>query len=186
MIKKEDLKSSKKIYLTGIMSDFPMLERIPYSRYKRSIKNKLMYAYGYYVDNERIGYVVTMEGDGVVFISYLAIKKDKRAKGYGTKMIEEFTKFFEKKKYIIIEVDSPEGIKNEKELDIIKRRKDFYFKNGFEEVKGTDYSIFGVKYDLLVYKINCEKVTNKDAVEITRKLYSKIARSMRFFHLETI
>lgn len=184
MIKKEDLKQAKYIYRTGIMKDFPMTERIPYSRFKRAVKNKLMRVYGFYVENKRYGYIATLEGQNVVFISYLAIDKNSRDKGFGSKMLKEIYEYFNKKDYIIIEADSPEGIKNKKELEKIERRKNFYFKNGFEEVKNIEYRIFGVKYDILVYKLNCKEVTNKAAAEITKKLYSKIARSMKFFHIE--
>lgn len=168
------------------MKDFPKAERIPYSRYKRAIKNKLMYAYGYYEENKRCGYVVTIEEDGVIFISYLAIRDDIRDKGYGTRMLKEFIEYYKNKKYIIIEADSPEGINDKSELEIIEKRKRFYYKNGFEAVPDIDYCIYGVKYDLLVYRINYNEVTNKDAIDITRKLYSKIASNMQFFHLKTI
>ena len=184
MIKKENLKESKYIYRTRIIRDFPSAERIPFSRFKRAIKNKIMKTYSFFIDGKRYGYIVTIEEDGAVFISYLAIDKEYRDKGFGSKMLEELYDYFKNKKYIIIEADSPEGIKDEKELDVINRRKAFYFKNGFEEVKGIDYCIYGVRYDILVYKLNCKEVTNKDAAETTKKMYSKIARNMRFFHIE--
>lgn len=186
MIKKENLKISKNIYLTGIIKDFPRLERIPYSRYKRALKNKSMHAYGYYVNNKRYGYIVTLEEDNVVFISYLAVNKNFRDKGFGSTMLKEFIEFCEKKKFIIIEVDSSAGIIDEKEINIIKKRNNFYYKNGFEEIKNTNYSIYGVKYDLLVYKINSKEITNKDAIEITKKCYEKIARNMKYFILEAL
>lgn len=186
MIKKEELKEAKYIYRTGVMRDFPIAERIPYSRFKRAVKNKIMKTYSYFVDGKRYGYVVTLEEDGVVFLSYLAIEKDYRDQGYGSIMLKEIYEYFKGRKYIIIEADSPIGIKNKKELDIINRRKNFYFRNGFEEIKNVDYRIFGVRYDILVYKLNCKEVTSKDAAEMTKKMYSKITYNMRFFHIEAI
>lgn len=186
MIKKEDLKTSKYIYRTGIMRDFPAAERMPYSRYKRAIKNKIMRTYSFYINKARYGYITTIEEEGVVFIGYLAIEKDYRGKGYGSKMLNELYEYFKDKKYIIIEADSPEGIKNENELNIINKRKKFYFKNSFEEIDNIDYRIYGVRYDLLVYKLNYKEITNKDAIEITKKMYSKITYNMRFFHIETV
>lgn len=186
MIKKEELKEAKYIYRTGVMRDFPIAERIPYSRFKRAVKNKIMKTYSYIIDGKRYGYIVTIEEDGVVFISYLAIEKDYRNQGYGTRMLKELYEHFKNRKYIIIEADSPIGIKNKKELDIINRRKSFYFKNGFEEVKYVNYCIFGVKYDILVYKLNCKEVSAKDATDMTKKMYSKITYNMRFFHIEAI
>lgn len=184
MIKKVELNEAKYIYRTGVMRDFPIAERIPYSRFKRAVKNKTMKTYSYLVDEKRYGYIVTLEEDGVVFLSYLAIEKDYRNQGYGSKMLEELYEYFKDRKYIIIEADSPIGIKNEKELDIINRRKKFYFRNGFEEIKNVEYRIFGVRYDILVYKLNCKEVTAKDATEMTKKMYSKITYNMRFFHIE--
>ena len=186
MIKKEKLKIAKNIYLTGIINDFPKLERIPYSRYKRALKNKSMNAYGYYANSKRYGYIVTLEEDNVVFISYLAINKNFRDKGLGSEMLKEFIDFCKNKKFIIIEVDSADGITNEKEINIIKRRNNFYNKIGFEEIKNINYCIYGVKYDVLVYKINSKSVTNKDAIEITKKCYEKIARNMKYFILEAL
>lgn len=184
MIKKENLKDSKKIYQTGIIRDFPIAERIPYSRFKRAIKNKLMNAYSFYIDNKRYGYIVTQEDNDVIFISYLAIDKQYRNKGYGSQMIKEIVEFFKNKKYIIIEADSEEGIKNEKALEIIKRRKNFYYKNGFEEIPNINYKLFGVRYDLLVYKINLNEITNVDATLQMKSFYKKIARSLRFFTID--
>lgn len=186
MIRKEKLKVAKYIYRTRIMRDFPRAERIPYSRFKRAVKNKIMKTYSYLIDEKQYGYAVTIEEEGVVFISYLAIEKEFRDKGYGSKMLKELYEYFKGRKYIIIEADSPEGIKNEKELDIINRRKSFYFRNGFEEVKNVDYCIYGVRYDILIYKLNCKEVSAKDATDMTKKMYSKITYNMRFFHIEAI
>lgn len=186
MIKKEKLKESKYIYRTEIIRDFPRAERIPYSRFKRAMKKKLMNTYSYYVDDKRFGYIVTIEEQNVIFISYLAIRKDSRDKGFGSKMLKEIYEYFKDSKYIIIEADSPEGIKNENELEIINRRKKFYFKNGFEEIKNLEYCIYGVKYDILIYKLNTKEVTNIEAADVTRKMYSKIARNMNIFHIKAI
>ena len=186
MIKKEDLKTSKYIYRTKIMRDFPEAERMPYSRYKRAIKNKIMRTYSFFINEVRYGYITTIEEEGVVFIGYLAIEKDYRNKGYGSKMLKELYEYFNDKKYIIIEADSPEGIKNQNELDIINKRKKFYFKNGFEEINDIDYRIYGVRYDLLVYKLNHKEITNKEAIETTKKMYSKVTNNMNFFNIETI
>lgn len=186
MIKKENLKEAKFIYRTGIMRDFPIAERIPYSRFKRAVKNKIMNVYSYFINEKRIGYFVTIEEDGVIFISYLAINKEYRNMGFGSKMLNEFYEYFKTKKYIVIEADSPEGISDQNELDIINRRKKFYFKNGFEQLSGIDYCIYGVRYDILVYKLSCKLVTNTDAIEVIKKMYSKITYNMRFFHMETI
>lgn len=186
MIKKEDLKGAKYIYKTGIINDFPAAERIPYSRFKRAVKNKIMKVYSYIVDEKRIGYFVIIEDDRVIFISYLAINKEYRNLGYGSKMLKEFYEYFKTKKYIIIEADSSEGISDQDELNTIERRKNFYFRNGFEELKNIDYCIYGVRYDILVYKLSSQTISNKDAIDIIKKMYSKITYNMRFFHMETI
>lgn len=184
MIRKENFKESKKIYRIGIMSDFPIAERIPYSRYKRAIKNKSMKTYGFYLENKKYGYISTMEENGVIFISYLAIDKMHRGKGYGTQLLIDIFKFFEKEKYIILEVDSPINIKNEKKLQVINRRKAFYVRNGFEELKQIDYRIFGVRYDLMLHKLKCKDVVNYEVIEAIRNMYSKVSNNMRFFNMK--
>lgn len=184
MIKRENLKQSKKIYLTGIMRDFPIVERIPYSRFKRAIKNKKMFSYSFYMQNRRQGYFITQEDKDVVFISYLAIDKSARGKGYGTKMINEIVERFKNKKYIILEVDSENGKTSQKELEIIQKRKKFYFKNGFEQIENVNYKLFGVKYDLLIYKINVNEVNNTEATEKMKDFYRNITKNLKFLTID--
>ena len=139
MLKKENLSNSRKIYKTGILYDFPRIERISYSRFKRAVKNKLLDVYGYYEENKRCGYIVVSVENGAVFLSYLAVGRDCRSHGYGSKMIKEIVEYFSDRKYLVLEVDSPSGITDEQELEIINRRKNFYYKNGFKQLENIEY-----------------------------------------------
>lgn len=186
MLKKENLSNSRKIYKTGILYDFPRMERISYSRFKRAVKSKLMNVYGYYEKNKRCGYIVVSEEDGAVFFCYLAVKRDCRNKGYGSKMIKEIVEYFSDRKYLILEADSPFGITDEQELEIINRRKNFYYKNGFKQLPNIEYCLFSVNYDLLVYELSSNGVTNYEAIESVRKIYSKYGVNMKYFDVKIV
>lgn len=186
MLKKENLRDAKMIYRTGILHDFPSVERIRYSRFKRAVKNKLMNVYGYYVECQRCGYIVTGEENGVVFISYLAINKNFRGQGYGAKMIEEIVKYFADRKYLVLEADSPLGITDEQELETINRRKNFYYKNGFKQLENIEYCLFGVRFDLLVYELGLRNVMNYEAIDAVRKIYTKFGVNMKYFDVKIV
>lgn len=184
MIKKENLKEAKKIYLTGIMSDFPSDERMPYSIYKTAIKNKTMSAYSFYINNKRQGYFITKEEKKIVFIVYLAISKNSRNSGYGSQMIKEIIDYFKNNQYIIIEVEADDGNKDEKSLKIIEKRNNFYYRNGFEKLSDINYKLFGVKYDLLVYRMNIKEVKIHEAINQMKSFYKNIAKNTNFFTID--
>lgn len=186
MLKKESLSNSRRIYKTGILYDFPSCERIRYSYFKRAVKNKLMNTYGYYVGGQRCGYIVTSEENGVVFISYLAVNKDLRDQGYGTKMMEEIAKYFAARKYLVLEADSPVGITDKRELDIISRRENFYYKNGFKQFENTEYCLYGVNYDLLVHTLALKNIEKHEVIENIEKIYEKIGCNMKYFDVKVI
>ncbi len=184
MIKKESLKEAKKIYLTGIMGDFPANERIPYSRYKTSIKNKKMKVYSFLVDNKRYGYFITKEENKIVFIAYLAISKSSRNSGYGSKMMKEIIDYFKDNQYIIIEVESADENTDKENLKIIERRNNFYYRNGFEKLPNINYNLFCVKYDLLVYRINIEEIKGEHAIEQMKSFYKNIAKNTKLLAID--
>lgn len=181
MLKRMDLLGAKRIYKIGILYDFPSNERIPYKKYKKAIKENNMKTYGFYMENELYGYIVTREIENIIFISYLAIRRKYRYSGYGSILLKELKEFFKNNEFIILEVDSKLGAKNKKELEVINRRNNFYLKNGFKKIENIEYSVYGVEYDLLIYKLNCKSISNSEILEIMEKFYKDIV-DMRFFH----
>jgi ribosomal protein S18 acetylase RimI-like enzyme len=184
MFKKVKLSEARIVYRNGILHDFPRSERISYKLFKKLVKENVMDTYCYYLDGNFYGYIVTKELEDVIFICYLAIKENYRGKGYGSKLLKELTENFKNKKFIILEANSESMATNDEELQTIKCRKNFYLKNGFEEIKNIEYNIYGVSYDLLIYKLNASKISNYEAIDIMKKFYAKIAANIKFFNLK--
>lgn len=112
-----------------LISAFPENERPPedmfFANVDKNIENEL---YGYYENNQFIGFSFLTLYKDICYIFFLAVKKEVRNKGYGTEIIK-IIKEQNKDKVILLcheEVD-------DKYLDnnLRIKRRDFYIKNGF-------------------------------------------------------
>jgi GNAT superfamily N-acetyltransferase len=126
-------------------SAFPRSERKPFSMiYKMSRKGKT--DVWYCTDHSSfIGLAITINGPDKILLDYFAIDDKHRNGGYGSRILEA-----------IIERYSPmtvfgeiENVVDEGEdLELRKRRKAFYLRNGLKEI-GVMVYLFGVKMELL-------------------------------------
>ena len=99
-------------------------------------------------------------------------------------MIKEIIDYFKNNQYIIIEVEADDGNKDEKSLKIIEKRNNFYYRNGFEKLSDINYKLFGVKYDLLVYRMNIKEVKIHEAINQMKSFYKNIAKNTNFFTID--
>lgn len=146
---------------------FPKNERIPIWLLKiLARKNKAKF-YGIYDNKEFVGLIYNIFYKDIVFVFYLAIGKETRGKGYGTKALESI-----KQKYrdyrIILCIEPIDKNSNNYEQRI--KRKNFYIKNGF---KDSNYTIKekNIIYDMLYYNKN---VTLQEFEELIKYYFGRI------------
>ena len=175
MIVEANLEEAKEIYNKHMLEDFPADELPEYERYLKLTKEKLHNVYLYNKDNQNVAYFIVVEEEKNILITHLAVMQDFRSKGIGKVFLEDIKTFFNDKNMLIVEVEAETRANNNKELDIIKRRKKYYTRAGFEECKKIEYILWGVEYDILIYVLENNKVyENIEIKEIIEKLYEKL------------
>lgn len=120
-----------------------------------------------YDNGKFVGLIYNIFYKDIVFVFYLAIDKETRGQGYGTKVLESI-----KQKYInhrIILCIEPVD-KNSNNYEQRLKRKNFYIKNGF---KDANYTIKekNIIYEMLYYNQN---VTLQEFQEMMKKYFGKI------------
>ena len=175
MIVEANLEEAKEIYNKHMLEDFPADELPEYERYLKLTKEKIHNVYLYKKDNKNVAYFIVVEKEKNILITHLAVMKDFRSKGIGKVFLEDIKTFFNDKKMLIVEVEAETRANNNEELDVIKRRKKYYTRAGFEECKKIEYILWGVEYDILIYVLENNKVyENIEIKEIIEKLYEKL------------
>lgn len=93
-------------------------------------------------ENGFAGLAILLIEEDAVLLAYLAICKEKRGLGLGSKTLEALRARFPDKK-IIVEIETPDGLDASKE-----RRRKFYLKRGFTDTQ-VQVRLNGVNFVLL-------------------------------------
>ncbi|MCR4648362.1 MAG: GNAT family N-acetyltransferase [Lachnospiraceae bacterium] len=101
---------------------------------------------GIYSAGEPVGFLVTRVYKNISYLAYLAIRSDLRSKGLGGISLRKLLETYPDKK-VVVEFEA-ETLENEAD-DFVKRRKNFYMRNGFAE---TGWFTF---YDDTEFEIGC-------------------------------
>ena len=96
MIRKLDIEEAKKLYRDYIDEDFPNDERPNYNHYVKLLESEEFIPYSYEEENKMKAYIICIEKGDNVLISHLAVLKEYRGQGIGTKSLNEMKFFFEK------------------------------------------------------------------------------------------
>lgn len=150
----------KKVY----MNSFPKNERFPFWILKRCSKEKNVVFNVILEGDKLIGMEYIINCENYAYLMYLAVDKNQRENGYGSKILDDLTKKYET---IILSIERPDKDSN----DNSKKRKKFYLKNGFYETNKF-IEDNGVQYEILC--------TNKDYTITKEKLeerYTKMTDS---------
>lgn len=150
----EHKKEIKNIYLNSFLKD----ERFPFWILTHCSKEKNVVFNVISDDSNVIGmeYIINYHDENVAYLMYLAIEKDLRGKGYGSKILKDLV---EKYKTIILSIErTDQNFYSNKE-----KRKNFYLKNGFYETNkfiqdnGIEYEILCTNKNYCITKENLEK-----------------------------
>lgn len=104
-------------------NSFPKHERTTKQKRKKTLKKQRYELYAAFENKKLVGFIDKWDLDNFIFVGYFAVKKEKRGKGFGTKIIKKFTS--KTKKKIILEVEKPKN-------KIKGKRINFYKKLGFK------------------------------------------------------
>ncbi len=172
MLEEISLEKAKQIYKEHIKKDFASNEIKPYWLYKKLLKEKTDRFYMYKEDMIEKGYIICSNEKDYVLITHLAVFREYRGSGVGTKMIQAIQNQFLKDKAWIVEVETEKQAHSKEEMLNIKRRIHFYEKLGFCKYPEINYNLFGSSYYIFVlYPDNQNKLEAAELVDILKKIY---------------
>ncbi len=147
---------------------FPSDERRTLEAQKKVMNLK---EYSFFVvmeNNNVIGLITEWNFGSFSFIEHLAVKKELRNKGNGSRLLKSFVS--EKEEFVVLEVELPED-------EISKRRIGFYERVGF---KLNDFDYIQPSYGegkspvpmlIMTYP---KKITEKEFLDIREKVHKKV------------
>ena len=118
----------KKIYFDS----FPKSERMPFPMMVAMSKLWHTDFLGFYDGDVLCGFVYLAHNRKIVFVMFLAVDKMLRSKGYGSTILQEIQNRYPDKK-IIISIEPCDETASD--IEIRKRRRYFYLRNGYNETR---------------------------------------------------
>lgn len=153
------------------VSAFPEDERPPVEMFFSTVTLKNDELLVFY-DDEFIGFTNLILYKDIVYIFFLAVSNKKRSQGYGTKILSYLKKRYKDKVLTLCyeEIDN-----KYEDNDMRKRRKSFYYRNGFKdnEMKTCEY---GVNYETCY--IGSHKVIFKDYIRLYESVFGERVKSI--------
>jgi hypothetical protein len=99
-----------------------------------------------------------------------------RGQGIGTAFLRALSARYAHKQALIVEVERLELAKTAKDLELRRRRINFYKKAGFLLIKGIDYSVWDVRMNLMALPLNSSfQIIEKQIEIIMYQIYLKTA-----------
>lgn len=134
-------KDVKRIYFES----FPKKERMPFGTMVAMSKLWNTRFLSFYENDVLCGFVYFAVFGKIVFIMFLAIDERLRSKGYGSIVLKEISNRYSNKKIIV----SIEPCDEAPDIELRKKRKAFYLRNGYRET-GYRMELTGVVQEILV------------------------------------
>lgn len=143
----------REIFYDRMEDDFPDNELKPYAIMEEMLDRGIYDCFALINDaGNKCGYVYCIRIDGkdgnLFLIDYLAVYKEYRNMGLGSKMLALLKSALENPLTIICEVENPDYAISEDEKIQQNRRINFYLKNGMYETGATE-KLYHVEYRLL-------------------------------------
>lgn len=135
-------KNVKQIYFES----FPKSERMPFPIMVGMSKLWNTQFLSFYDDDTLCGFIYFATNSKLVFVMFFAVDEKLRSKGYGSAILQEIHNRYPNKKIVIsiepCEISVPD-------LEIRKRRKAFYLRNGYKEA-GYMLKLNGVVQEIII------------------------------------
>ena len=178
MLRKIKFKEFKDLYRKHIIKDFPKNERPNLEGFRKRMLKNNEEVYIFEEDGIDKGYCIIHQLKEYILVAFLAVYKENRGKGTGTKILKEIQEKYSNKKGILLEVEDPDFAKNNKEKNIQEKRIKFYEKSNFKIVKNLKEKLYTVNLKIMVYEF---KKTDVKEIENTIKefYYTVIDKKMQ-------
>ena len=154
------------IYNEYMKEDFPPDELKPLSSMLEMLKRGIYACYGIYEGKTLLAYAYLTLIDNLVLVDYLAVVKDFRGSGIGTKFLTELKSILADKT-IVIECENPNFATDCEDKNTRVSRINFY-KNCDFVLSGVSSKLFGVEYVILTFP-KCQ-----NTAQALEKIYLKM------------
>ncbi|AEY67861.1 GNAT family N-acetyltransferase [Clostridium sp. BNL1100] len=188
-IRPVNLQEVRDLYI-NIVNDFAPGEYPPYEVLYNQLEKDIQKGFVLVNDEKDVAYSICT-GDSTnsfVLISLLAVYKEYRGKGFGSKFIEMLKSKYCCEKSIIVEVEKPEDALEQKERSVRENRIKFYEKAGFRLLPDIDYAIWDIPMYLMILpketlQINTASISglNETIKKGMGDIYLKLL-GQKFFH----
>lgn len=171
VFRKLNIDEMSDIYDRYMTEAFPPAELKPMSRIRDMSEAGIYDGYGLFDDGSlrAYGYFVTCPKTGDMLFDYLAVPKDYRGQGYGTKFLSHLPEIVGDRHTLIFEIEHPDKTGDPKEKEKRLRRKHFYLENGVSATK-AETKVFGVDYQILQYTPG-DDLTYQEVLKAVDHLY---------------
>lgn len=132
----------KRIYFEA----FPKEERMPFPMMVAMSKLWNTQFFGFYDGDIPCGFIYLVSIGKIVFVMFFAVDRRLRSKGYGSSILQQIKNEYPDKKIIISIEPCDSGASD---IELRKRRKAFYMKNGYKET-GYMMKLNGVEQEILI------------------------------------
>ena len=132
----------KRIYFES----FPKSERMPFPLMVAMSKLWNTDFLGFYEEDTLCGFVYLAHNRKIVFVMFFAVDAALRSKGFGSAILQEIQKKYPTKK-IIISIEPCD--ETAPDIEIRKKRKAFYLRNGYKET-GYMIKLAGVVQEIII------------------------------------
>lgn len=172
MLRKIKYKEFKNLYRKHIIYDFPKSERPSLKGFRKRILKYNSKVYIYEENEKEKGYIIIDKLNECILISFLAVYKNYRGEGIGTKILKEIEEKLKNEKGIILEVEDPEYAQSQNAKNIMLKRIKFYEKSGYKIVEGLNLKMFFDNFKIMILEKN--KMNNKEVSKELKYFYDKI------------
>ena len=125
------------------ISAFPEEERPPVEMFFNTVMLENDQLYGFYDKDRFVGFANIITYKDVAYLFFLAVYPSQRNKGYGSKILSDLKEMYKDKVLTLCyeEIDDKYP-----DIELRKRRKNFYYRNGFKDNKMKTCE-YGVNYE---------------------------------------
>lgn len=171
-------KAVKKLYKQA----FPLNERAPFFIINKLAKTDQANCFAISDGDSFVGMAYCVLYKDIVYVFYLAIEKDLRGQGYGSRILATLRQMYADKRIILMAEESTDAYKD---VEARLKRKQFYYANGLVEL---NYKVeeFGVVYDMLGFADNSSVVSGQEYMALMRHYWGDAMYRMVYVRMSRL
>lgn len=137
------------LYHARIRADFPSAERPSLAAMRLHIREGLQTVWVMTGEPGDEAYAACAEANGIMFITLLAVYKEKRGAGRGAALLSLLRGRYRHSRGVLLEVETPEDAADADERRLREKRIAFYARNGYRLLEGIAHESFGVPLHIM-------------------------------------